>query len=206
MRVNKLFKRQKARKGSGRTVKIKHLLLPADVVEDLKTFQNCYKLCFSTEKDKNGYPIPIRVTYEQMIRRWMDNIGRIDPDVARMFLQIKEERKIEHERLAAGLGITAEQMKENEAAFDPADPVNEPWELRYIFEKDGEEFEAYLDDKAAFFAKMNGRSVGMAAMFHDGWILMNEVGVELDFNKAWRISNIIKAHLSEEDSPAPAGD
>ena len=195
MRANKLFKRPKAENGAGRSVKIKHLLLPQEVIEDLKLYRDCYTECLG-----------VKVSYEQMFRRWMDQIGRIDSDVAQMFIQAKMTRKEEQERMAAGLGITAEQLKENEAAFDPADPVNEPWELRYMFEKDGEEVEAYLGDKAAFYAKMNGRSVGMAAMIHDGWTLMNEVGVELDINEAWRIHNIIKAHLSGEDSPAPAGD
>ena len=194
MRANKLFKRQRAERGSGRTVKIKHLLLPADVVEDLKTFQDCYELCFSTEKDKNGYPIPIRVTYEQMIRRWIDNISRIDPDVAKMFLQIKEDRKKEQERLAAGLGLTPEQLKENEAAFDPTDPENEPWKLSYFFEKDGERVEALPGIYTPFYAKINGRNVGMKDMLVDGWILMNEVGVELDFDQAVKICTLIKEH------------
>lgn len=194
MRANKLFKRPKAENGAGRSVKIKHLLLPAEVVEDLKTFQDCYKICFSQEKDKNGNPIPIRVTYEQMLRRWMDNIGRIDPDVAKMYLRIKEDRKKEQERMAADLGLTSEQLKENEAAFDPADPENEPWKLSYFFEKDGEQVDALPGDLVPFYAKVNGLNIGMSRLLADGWTLQNEVGVELDLEQAQKIRALIKEH------------
>lgn len=194
MRANKLFKRQKAEKGSGRTVKVKHLLLPAEVVEDLRTFQDCYELCFSSEKDENNNPIPIRVTYEQMLRRWMDNIGRIDPDVAKLFPIIKEQRKKEQERLAADLGLTAEQLKENKDAFDPTVPENEPWKLRYLFEKDGEQVDALPGDLVPFYAKVNGFNIGMSKLLADGWTLQNEVGVELDLEQAQKIRALIREH------------
>lgn len=194
MRANKLFKRQRAEKGSGRTVKIKHLLLPADVVEDLKTFQDCYEICFSPDKDEDGNTIPIRVTYEQMIRRWMDNIGRIDPDVAKLFPIIKEQRRKNQEKMAAGLGLTAEQLKANEESFDPTDPEIEPWKVSYSFEKDGKQVEALPGTYTPFYAKINGHNVGMKDMLVDGWILMNEVGVELDFDQAVKICALIKEH------------
>lgn len=192
MRANKLFKRPKAENGAGRSVKIKHLLLPEEVVKDLRLYKDIYSVCLAKEKDENGDPILVRVTFEQMFRRWMDQVGRFDSDVADKFVQIKKSRMKEQEHMAAGLGITAEQLKENEAAFDPADLVNEPWELRYKFEKNGEEVEAYLGDKAAFYAKMDGRSIGMAAMLKDGWTLMNEVGVNISIEDAWKINKIIK--------------
>ena len=194
MRANKLFKRQRAEKGSGRTVKIKHLLLPAEVVDDLKIYQYCYGICFSPEKDKNGNTIPIRVTYEQMIRRWMDNIGRIDPDVAKAFPIVKEKRRNEQERLAAGHGLTPEQLKENEAAFDPTDQENEPWKLSYFFEKDGEQVDALPGDLVPFYAKVNGQNIGISKLLADGWTLQNEVGVELDYEEALKIRALIKEH------------
>ena len=166
-------------------------MISQDLKDRLSELKDAYECCYNET-----------VTYDQMLARWADNVGRFDPKVPVCLEAIRRERKKEQERLATGLGITAEQLKEN----DLAATENEPWELRYMFKKDGEEVEAYLGDKAAFYAKMNGRSVGMAGMIHDGWTLMNEVGVELDINEAWRIHNIIKAHLSGEDSPAPAGD
>ena len=194
MRANKLFKRQRAEKGSGRTVKIKHLLLPADVVEDLKIFQDCYEICFSPDKDDDGNTIPIRVTYEQMFRRWMDNIGRIDPDVAKLFPIIKEQRRKNQEKMAAGLGLTAEQLKANEESFDPTDPEIEPWKVSYSFEKDGEQVEALPGTYTPFYAKINGRNVGMKDMLVEGWTLQDECGNELDFEQAMKICALIKEH------------
>lgn len=122
MRANKLFKRQKAENGAGRTVKVKHLLLPEEVVEDLKVFKSCYEHCLSTEKKKDGTPKIVRVTYEQMFRRWMNNIGRFDPDVVKMFHLIKENQAKEQERIAFDLGITPKQLKDNITSYDPDGP------------------------------------------------------------------------------------
>ena len=194
--ISKRFGRKpKGKDNTGRSTKVTSIMISQDLKDRLSELKDAYECCYNET-----------VTYDQMPARWADNVGRFDPKVPGCLEAIRGERKKEQERMAAGLGITAEQLNENEAAFDPTDPENEPWELRYMFYKDGEEVEAYLGDKAAFYAKMDGRSIGMAAMMKDGWTLMNEVGVELDINEAWRIHNIIKAHLSEESSPAPAGD
>ena len=190
--ISKRFGRKpKGKDNTGRSTKVTSIMISQDLKDRLSELKDAYECCYNET-----------VTYDQMLARWADNVGRFDPKVPVCLEAIRRERKKEQERLATGLGITAEQLKEN----DLAATENEPWELRYMFKKDGEEVEAYLGDKAAFYAKMNGRSVGMAGMIHDGWTLMNEVGVELDINEAWRIHNIIKAHLSGEDSPAPAGD
>lgn len=183
--ISKRFGRKpKGKDNTGRATKVTSIMISQDLKDRLSELKDAYECCYNET-----------VTYDQMLARWADNVGRFDPKVPGCLEAIRGERKKEQERMAAGLGITDEHLKENE-----------PWELRYMFKKDGEEVEAYLGDKAAFYAKMNGRSVGMAGMIHDGWTLMNEVGVELDINEAWRIHNIIKAHLSGEDSPAPAGD
>lgn len=197
MRANKLFKRPKAENGAGRSVKIKHLLLPEEVVEDLKLYKSCYERCFSTKKDKNGNPDPIRVTFEQMLRRWMDNIGRIDPDVAKMFSHFKESREKEQRRLASRLGISVDQLKENVAAYDPADPENEPWKLRYFFEKDGIEINALPGVHTPFLARINGDYVEMKDMIADGWTLKNEDGDELDFAQAVKICALINKNLQK---------
>lgn len=192
MRANKLFKRPKAENGAGRSVKIKHLLLPEEVVEDLKLYKFCYEICLATKKDRDGNPVIIRVTYEQMLRRWMDNVGRLDPDVEKCFRKIKEECRKEQGRMAAGLGITAEQLKGNAAAFDPADPQNEPWRLSYFFERDGEQVKAFPGAYTPFYARVDGQNIGMAKLLADGWTLQNEVGCELDFEQAQKICAIIK--------------
>lgn len=198
MRANKLFKRQKAENGAGRTVKVKHLLLPEEVVEDLKVFKSCYELCLSTEKEKDGTPKIIRVTYEQMLRRWMDNIGRFDPDVVKMFNHIKEYQANEQGNMAAKLGLSPEEYQANWDAFDPSDVENKPWELRYRFEKDGEEVEALPGVYTPFYAKINGRNVGMKDMLADEWTLRNENGDELDFEEAMKICVLIKEHQKKD--------
>ena len=183
--ISKRFGRKpKGKDNTGRSTKVTSIMISQDLKDRLSELKDAYECCYNET-----------VTYDQMLARWADNVGRFDPKVPGCLEAIRGERKKEQERLATGLGNIAEHLKENE-----------PWGPRYMFKKDGEEVEAYLGDKAAFYAKMNGRSVGMAGMIHDGWTLMNEVGVELDINEAWRIHNIIKAHLSGEDSPAPAGD
>lgn len=183
--ISKRFGRKpKGKDNTGRSTKVTSIMISQDLKDRLSELKDAYECCYNET-----------VTYDQMLARWADNVSRIDPKVPGCLEAIRGERMKEQERMAAGLDITAEYLKENE-----------PWELRYMFKKDGEEVEAYLGDKAAFYAKMTGRSIGMAAMMKDGWTLMNEVGVELDINEAWRIHNIIKAHLSGEDSPAHDGE
>lgn len=197
MRVNKLFRRKRAENGAGRTVKVKHLLLPEDVVDDLKLFKNCYELCLATSKDENGYPIPIRVTYEQMLKRWMKNIGRFDPDIAKEFALLKAERIKNEEQMARMFGLTSEQMKDNETAFNPADPSNEPWQLRYFFVRNDEQVEALSGDYSPFYAKINGKNISMKNMLADNWILRNDDGVELDTDEAWQVNKLIKEHSTK---------
>ena len=66
--------------------------------------------------------------------------------------------------------------------------------MKYFFEKDGEELEAFVGDRAAFYCKFNGRSTGMATMLNSGWKLMNDAGVELTKSQAVKISEIIRTH------------
>lgn len=81
MKSRKLFTRKKAKNGEGRQVVIKHLLLPEDTIKKLRLYKDAYEVCLSREKDEWGNPIPVQVTWEQMFRRWMDNVGRFDKDV-----------------------------------------------------------------------------------------------------------------------------
>lgn len=90
MRANTLKKRTKGPDGQGRQAVIKHILLPEDLVRDLQTLKDCYNKCLSYEK--NGKTVSHKITYEQMLRRWIDLLGRFDPDVDRMFRNIKKER------------------------------------------------------------------------------------------------------------------
>lgn len=186
MRANKLFKRPKAENGAGRAVKIKHILLPEEVVEDLKLFKDSYTEVLGT-----------KVTFEQMFRRWMDQVSRFDPDVLAYFLEVKNIRKDGAKKVAEGLGLTVEQLEENRAAFDPTE--GEVWELSYYFEKEGEDdVEAHVGDKTAFYAIIDGHYIGITQMLAEGWTLHNEIGIELDIDQAWKIRNAIKEHQAKK--------
>jgi hypothetical protein len=181
MRVRQLFKKEKAKNGEGRQANIKHLLLPEEVVKELKLYKDAYSVCLSREKDEWGNPIPVRVSWEQMFRRWMDQVGRFDKDVKDYVDEGKMARKKEA------------------APTYPVDPTKGAiWEMKYVFERDGEELEAHLGDLSPFYAVVNGHRVGYKSMLADGWTLMNEAGIEIDdISVAKEINRIIKEHNSK---------
>jgi len=184
MRANKLFKRSKAKNGEGRQVKIKHILVPEEVADELELYKTAYACCLGVT----------RITYEQMFRRWLDRIGRIDPDVKEIADSIRAARKVNLEKMAEGLGLTGEELEANHKNFNPADPENEPWKMSYQFTRDGEEIEAFPGDLTPFYAKFNGRNVGIKAMLANDWMLQNEVGIKVDYDQAVEISRMIKEH------------
>ena len=100
--------------------------------------------------------------------------------------------------MAAKLGLSPEEYQAKWDAFDPSDVENVPWELRYRFEKDGEEVEALPGVYTPFYAKINGRTVGMKDMLADEWTLRNENGYELDFEEAMKICVLIKEHQKKD--------
>ena len=178
MKSRKLFTRKKAKNGEGRQSVIKHLLLPEEVIKELRLYKDAYSICLSRKKDERGNTIPANITWEQMLRRWMDNVGRFDKDV-------KEYVESGKAHLAAN----------PPAPTFPVDPTEgEIWKMRYIFEKDGEELDAIPGDMTPFYAVKEGRRVGMRQLFADGWVLMNEAGIEIDYNKAAEVSRILKEH------------
>ena len=70
--------------------------------------------------------------------------------------------------------------------------------MRYIFEKDGEELDAIPGDLTPFYAVKEGRRVGMKQLFADGWTLMNDAGIEIDYDQAAEVSRILKEHQKKE--------
>ena len=129
-----------------------------------------------------GNTIPVQVTWEQMLRRWMDNVGRFDKDV-------KEYVKTAREHLAVN----------PPAPIFPVDPTaGDIWDMRYIFEKDGEELDAIPGDLTPFYAVKEGRNVGMKQLFAEGWTLMNDAGIEIDYDQAAEVSRILKEHQKKE--------
>ena len=183
MRIRKLFTKEKAKNGEGRKATIKHLLLPEEVIQELKLYKGAYSVCLSREKDEWGNPVPVRVSWEQMFRRWMDNVGRFDKDVKDYVDAMKGEGK--------------KYREENPPApVYPVDPTEgDIWEMKYVFERDGEELEAHLGDRSPFYAVYKGYQTGFKTMLAEGWTLMNDAGIEIDdIQVAWNINRIIRAH------------
>ena len=183
---NLISRKSRGKKGEGRTVKFTPINIPVELADDLKLYRDIYS---DVVGDK--------VSLESMLRSWMEIMAEQEPEVQRAFEDAKKSREEFTCRMAAGLGLTPEQLEANRAAFNPTDPVNEPWNLRYVFEKDGDEVEAIPGDKAPFYAKIGGRNVGMKEMLANDWVLMNDAGIELDIDQAWQINHLIKEHVAD---------
>ena len=182
MRERKLFTRKKAKNGEGRQSVIKHLLLPEEVIQELRLYKDAYSICLSRKKDERGNTIPANITWEQMLRRWMDNVGRFDKDV-------KEYVESGKDHLASN----------PPAPTFPVDPTEgDIWDMRYIFEKDSEELDAIPGDWTPFYAVKEGRNVGMKQLFAEGWMLLNEVGIEITYEQAVKINQILKQQKKKE--------
>ena len=180
MKLNKLVKKKRGEKGKGRATIFKPINLPEDVIEDLKLYRDIYGVKFSPNKDESGNPIPVRISYEQILRRWMDNVGRFDPEVQCEVLAVKEYRK------------------NHPVVTYPVDPTEgEVWDLRYFFERDGEQLEARLGDMAPFYARLKGRNVGIKALLEDEWVFMNDAGIEITLDQAIIIRNKIREHQAQ---------
>ena len=182
--ISKRFGRKpKGKDNTGRSTKVTSIMISQDLKDRLSELKDAYECCYNET-----------VTYDQMLERWADNVGRFDPKVLGCLETIRGEREKAQERMAAGLGITAEQLKRNKDAFDPTDPENMPWKLSYFFEKDGEQIEALPGVYTPFYANINGQNIGMSKLLADGWSLQNEIGIELDLSKAQKICTLIKEH------------
>ena len=176
------FKPQKrGPRGKGRTKIYKPLQLPKDVISDLKLYQDAYSVLLATEKDSIGNPIPVHFTMEQMLNRWMEHVYRFDREVFQFVLDAKKFRK------------------NNPAPpMFPVDPTIGPvWDLRYLVERDGDEYFLEADDKLIFAAKIEGKRVGIEQLINDEWNLMNETGIEISMDQAKVISKKILEHINQ---------
>lgn len=178
-----LAKRPKAKNGQKRQVTIKHILLPEELVAELQLYKQAYSDVINQ-----------KVSWEQMFHRWMENIGRFDPDV-----------KLRVEAMKTPV-ITPEQKAEQQVeqpslerifSVDPTE--GEVWNMKYFFEKDGEQLKAEWakSDKASFSVKINNRSCGVREMLKNGWILMNDGGIEINEEQAMVVAQKRKKHLEE---------
>lgn len=94
----------------------KPVQLPVDLIEDLKMYKDAYGMLLAEEEDEWGNPIPVHVSYEQMFRRWMDNVKKFGKDVQK---EVDEYRRIRAERPAP--------------VYHPVDPCEgDIWEMEYF--------------------------------------------------------------------------
>ena len=164
-----LAKRPKAKNGQKRQVTIKHILLPEELVAELQLYKQAYSDVLNQ-----------KVSWEQMFHRWMENIGRFDPDV-----------KLRVEAMKTPV-ITPEQKAEQQVeqpslerifSVDPTE--GEVWNMRYFFKKDGEEIEAKMNSKGdSFSAKIGNRFYSLDELLRKGWKFMNDGGVEISEEEA----------------------
>ena len=171
-------KKPRGKKGEGRSAIFKPVNLPVDVLADLKLLKNIYEVTLSKEKDKGGSPIPVKITYGQMLTHWMDNLKKIDPAVAKEFKRAK--------RLRATFP--------KDYAVDPTE--GDVWEMQYFFTNDeGEELEATVDrSTGTFICSMKGFKVTADNMLLNDWSLISEAGIELSGEQARAVAQKILAH------------
>ena len=94
MRERKLYEKKRAKKGTGRAKTIP-VQVSAELHGELTTIKGIY-----TKR------LGRTVTFEQMLRRWIDRLSRIDPDVNKEYQVIRKTR-LETE---AGAASTAEAI------------------------------------------------------------------------------------------------
>lgn len=126
-----------------------------------------------------------KMTPAQVIKRLIDaGLKRCDPEVFDAFIRLTE-------------GGTPEPVLEIVHQVDPTE--GEVWEMQYFFEKDGEQLAAEWakSDKASFSVKINNRSCGVREMLKNGWILMNDGGIEINEEQAMVVAQKRKKHLEE---------
>lgn len=134
-----LSTKKRGPKGEGRATKFKHLLLPESMIEELQIYKNEYSFANSTEKDEFGSPIPAKISYEQMLRHWMDSMRFIDPIIYSRVRHIMQSRE--------------KFMNRPESAYDPfTSPLGD---FEYFFETDEGEYKAVFRD-GTFYCEAPG--------------------------------------------------
>ena len=177
--MTNIFKiKKRGRKGAGRAVKFKALMLPEDIIEELKFYKDYYSRLESTEKDEFGNPIPARVSFEQMLRHWLDNIDAFDPDAFDDVRCMKEMRR-KH---------PVPQMFD----VNPFDyPVDQ---FVYYFETDDGEVAAEFNGETFVctedFRDYKGKTLD--EMYNQNWPIANDAGLEFTLEQAHELCRRMK--------------
>ena len=165
--------KKRGRKGEGRATVFKAIQLPVDIIDELKLYRDVYGTLQSKTKDSNGNPIPEKVSFEQILRRWMDNVDYFDPEAHAMVNNILSERR--------------------RVDFPPTydvDPFKYPsGEFQYMFETD--EGEVECDFMAGTFectdAESSYNGLSLDEMYQRNFCLINDAGYEFSLEQAHEV-------------------
>lgn len=178
MKSIKFGSKKRGPKGEGRAVIYKPMQLPVDLIEDLKIYKDAYGMLFSEENDEYRNPIPVHVTVEQMLRRWMDNVKRFDKEIQK---EVDEYRRIR----------TMQPMPN----LYPVDPCKgDIWEMQYSAWRNGIDYPLTVDKDLAFYAIIDGEKKGAEQLINEEYKIQNDAGVVIDLKNAFRVSTKILKH------------
>ena len=181
MKGIKFGSKKRGPKGEGRSVIYKPVQLPVDLIEDLKLYKEAYGMLLAEEEDEWGNPIPVHVSYEQMFRRWMDNVKKFDKDVQK---EVDEYRR-----------IRAEHPGIQSFYVDPCE--GDIWELQYTAERNGEEYPLTVDKDLAFYAIIDGVKKGAQDLINEEYEIMNDAGIVIEMKDVYRVSKKILDHMNK---------
>lgn len=174
-----IFKiKKRGRKGEGRAVKFKALMLPEDIIDELKFYKDHYSMVESTKDDEYGNPIPARVSYEQMLRYWLDNIDSFDP--------------------AAYDSVQSIKMYRSEHPVAPvydSNPFDYPIDqFEYFFETDDGELAAVFNGDTFVCSEeyMDYKGKTLDEMYNQNWPLTNNGGHEFTLEQAHELCRRMK--------------
>lgn len=177
--MTNIFKiKKRGRKGEGRAVKFKALMLPEDIIDELKLYKDHYCVAESAQDDEWGNPVPARVSFEQMFRHWMDNMDAIDP-AAYDYVQSILKYRAEHP--------TPE-------TFD-VDPFQYPIDqFKYHFETDDGEAGAVFDGESFVCSEdyRDYKGKTLDDMYNQNWPLCNDAGYEFSLEQAHELCRRMK--------------
>ena len=181
MKDVKFGSKKRGPKGEGRAVIYKPVQLPVELIEELKLYKDAYGLIFAEEKDEWGNPIPVHVSYEQMLRRWMDNVKKFDKAVQK---EVDECRRI-RELYPAPVHY-------------PVDPCDgDIWEMEYLASRNGDEYPLVVDQELGFYAVIDGEKKGAEQLNNEEYEIMNDAGIVIELKDVYRVSKKILDHMNK---------
>ena len=142
----------------------------------LQEWRDCYELAYNSPDSMEYRP----VSFDMMITRLLElGIPKVDRDVYQIHEAMKSLRK------------------EKGSVLHFVDPTKgEIWQMRHFFERNGDEIPAIPaeDDSEPFTASYNGTTYSYSEMVSEGFVLMNEGGMEIYGEYVGRVSRILREH------------